>query len=208
MNHTIPDKIKHQIFLRDNYTCQKCNFHDLRGDDLEIHYINSEAGEKENNIYNPEHLITLCSICHKYAPQNKKKFKKYLQEKIDWQILNTFRQAQHSISKNTKKGMIERHYKGFHLTKAPRGYKLVDKKLVPDPEHAEEVKQIFEEFLNTPISLTQLAKKHNMTTTGIKKLLKNKTYIGKIKFDNNESQGSHQPIIPAELFNRVQEKLK
>ena len=47
-----------------------------------------------------------------------------------------------------------------------------------------------------------------MTTTGIKKLLKNKTYLGFVKFANQESQGNHQPIIDKQLFKQVQEKMQ
>ena len=94
------------------------------------------------------------------------------------------------------------------LTKAPKGYKLVNKKLVLNELEALNVKKIFQEFVETDISLTQLSKKHNMTTAGIKKLLQNSTYLGKIKFASQESQGHHPILIEKELFDRVQEKLK
>ena len=58
------------------------------------------------------------------------------------------------------------------------------------------------------LKLTQLAKKHSMTTAGIKKLLSNSTYLGKVKFANKETNGTHESIISEELFNKVQEKLK
>jgi len=70
------------------------------------------------------------------------------------------------------------------------------------------VRTIFNEFLETPISLTQLAKKHRITTSGIKKLLINKTYIGIVKYAGKETQGNHKPIIDADIFNKVNEKLK
>ena len=47
-----------------------------------------------------------------------------------------------------------------------------------------------------------------MTTAGIKKLLQNTTYIGKVKFGEQETEGQHQPLIDKQLFEKVQEKLK
>lgn len=104
-------------------------------------------------------------------------------------------------------GWKERQRKGGFITKAPFGYKLVNKQLLADPDQIDKIKGIFEEFLNTPISLTQLAKKNGFTTSGIIKLLQNTTYIGKVKFANKETEGQHQPIVEKELFDKVQEKL-
>ncbi|MCX6751082.1 MAG: recombinase family protein, partial [Candidatus Pacearchaeota archaeon] len=151
-------------------------------------------------------LSTLCSICHKHAPDTEKEFKEYLSEKIDSKLLETFRKSDYSISKKTKTGMNNAFKTGRHITRAPKGYDLINKQLVLNKEQAEEVKQIFEEFLNTPISLTQLAKKNNLTTSGIIKLLKNTTYLGKVKFADQESLGTHKPILDQDLFDKVQEK--
>ena len=76
-----------------------------------------------------------------------------------------------------------------------------------DDEESKEVKAIFEEFLNSSISLTQLAKKNNLTPAGIKKLLQNTTYLGKVKFAKKESEGQHNPIIEKDIFIKVQDKL-
>ena len=67
--------------------------------------------------------------------------------------------------------------------------------------------QIFEEFLNEGISLRKLAGKHKFSVNGLKKILTNFTYIGKIKFDGQVHQGNHQPIVSTTLFNHVQNKL-
>jgi hypothetical protein len=39
---------------------------------------------------------------------------------------------------------------------------------------------------------------------GVKKILKNFSYLGKIRFDNQVSQGTHTSLITPELFNEVQ----
>lgn len=53
-----------------------------------------------------------------------------------------------------------------------------------------------------------LAKKHGLSVNGLKKVLKNFTYLGKIKFNNQVNEGTHKPIISSTLFNHVQNKLE
>ena len=43
---------------------------------------------------------------------------------------------------------------------------------------------------------------------GLKKILTNFTYIGKIKFNNQIFNGNHQPILSSTLFNHVQNKFE
>ena len=204
MKPSLPQNLIKRVLKRDNFSCQKCGFRDLSGKELELHHINPKVFGGLNNVNN---LSTLCSICHKYAPDTEKEFKEYMSEKIDNKILETFRKSNYSLSKKTKEGMINAFKTGRHITKAPKGYKLFDKKLLVDDGESKKVKTIFEEFLNSNISLTQLAKKNNMTTSGIKKLLSNSTYLGKVKFANQESQGQHAPIIERDIFIKVQDKL-
>lgn len=191
------------VFERDNFTCQKCNFRTESNDELKIHHI---LPKFEGGTDKTENLITLCTICHKHAPDEEEEFKKYIQEKIDGNILSTFRKSDYSISKRTKKGMTTIFNRGKHLSKPPKGYKIADKMMVP-AENSDEISNIFQEFIDSDISLTQLAKKHSMTPTGMKKLLRNITYLGKIKFDHAITEGTHKPILEAILFNQVQAKI-
>jgi len=128
--------------------------------------------------------------------------------KLMFHIISAFAEFERNIiGDRTKFGMQEKVKQGGFITKAPKGYKLVNKELIIDESSVNELKQIFDEFLNTDISLTKLAKKYNMTTTGIKKLLQNTTYLGKVKFANNESEGNHKAIINKYIFDKVKEKL-
>ena len=201
----IDSKLKKRILKRDNFTCQKCGFQSNSLISLEIHHITPLVFRGTNTF---ENLITLCSICHHYAPDKKEDFIQYLEEKIDGKILETFRKASFSIGDRTKFGMERKAREGGFITKAPKGYSLVNKELIIHEQEAEKVKEIFEEFLNLDISLTQLAKKHGMTTAGIKKLLKNTTYLGKVKFAGQESKGQHKPIIEDDLFKDVQNRME
>jgi site-specific DNA recombinase len=129
--------------------------------------------------------------------------------KLMFQIIGAFAEFERNIiGDRTTFGMEKKAKEGGFITKAPFGYKLVNKQLIADPEQIDKIKSIFEEYLNTQISLTQLAKKNGFTTSGIKKLLQNTTYIGKVKFANKESEGQHQAMIEKDLFDKVQEKLK
>jgi site-specific DNA recombinase len=103
--------------------------------------------------------------------------------------------------------MIKKATGGNVMSRAPFGYKVENKQLVP-ALNSQEVEEIFEEFLNTTQNLTQLSKKHNFSVNGLKKILTNFTYIGKIKFNNQIHDGNHQPIISSTLFNHVQKKLE
>lgn len=129
--------------------------------------------------------------------------------KLMFQIIGAFAEFERNIIGDRTIFTMERKAKeGGCITRAPKGYTLINKKLTINEEESRKVREIFEEFLNTDISLTQLAKKNSFTTSGIKKLLQNTTYIGKVKFANKESEGQHNPILEKELFDKVQEKLK
>lgn len=106
-----------------------------------------------------------------------------------------------------KQGMIKKAIKGNLVSRAPFGYKIENKKLFPS-ENFREVEEIFEEFLREKISLRKLAEKHRFSVNGVKKVLTNFTYIGKIKFDNQIFEGNHEQIISSTLFNHVQNKLE
>lgn len=127
--------------------------------------------------------------------------------KLMFHIISAFAEFERNIiGDRTKFGMERKAKEGGFITRAPKGYKIVDKKLVVVPEEAEEVKQIFKEFSESKISLTKLGKKYGMTTAGIKKLLQNTTYLGKVKFAGEESEGDHEKIIDRELFEKVGKK--
>lgn len=127
--------------------------------------------------------------------------------KLMFHIISAFAEFERNIiGDRTKFGMEKKAKEGSFITKAPKGYRLVNKKLVPS-EEKEKVREMFAEFLGGNVSLTALAKRNGMTTSGVKKLLSNVTYVGMVKFAKRESRGQHEPVIDRELFDRVQEKL-
>lgn len=65
-DRTISDAVRGAVLRRDNFTCQKCNWHIdeyNRADPriLELHHIKHHADKGENT---EENLITMCNICH------------------------------------------------------------------------------------------------------------------------------------------------
>jgi len=205
MSNKIPIShiLKKEVLKRDKSKCQKCGFFG-KTDELETHHIQPRVSEGKDE---KENLVTLCSICHYYAPDSEEDFKIYLNEKIDGTILDTFRKIQKTISRLSKKGMDKKARDGNVVTRAPMGYKIENKQLLPG-EHSYVVQELYQEFLNNDISLTQLSKKYGLSVNGLKKVLSNYTYLGKIKFDGQIIQGKHQTLISSTLFNQVQEKLK
>lgn len=183
-----------EIFKKHGSKCQKCGYYSPLGDGLSI--IKSFE-------------TVLCEICKSFAPRDSEDFKKYLEEKLEWQNLETFRRfgANKINHSSQKQGMIQGSQKGKLMTRPPFGYKVIEGNLIPDEENKENVRLIFEEFSKGK-SLNQLAQNYNISVNGIKKILKNFAYLGKVKFNNQISQGSHKPLISAELFNDVQKKFE
>lgn len=161
--------------------------------------------ESENNLL--LFGLPLCTVCSKFAPRDPEELDKYIEEKIDAKAIEPFRKHSYLIGERQKKGMIKKASQGSPMSRPPFCYKFVEGKLVP-AENFREVEEIFEEFLTKKISLTKLAKKHNFSVNGLKKILRNFTYIGKIKFNNQIHEGKHDPIISSTLFNHVQNKLE
>ncbi|MFH1365246.1 MAG: recombinase family protein [archaeon] len=111
------------------------------------------------------------------------------------------------VHKTRKDSMLKKASEGNLMSRAPFGYKIVGGKLTP-AENFREIEEIFESFLNKKISLNQLAKEHNLSVNGLKKILKNFTYLGKVKFNNQIYDGGHPQILSSTLFNHVQNKLE
>lgn len=107
---------------------------------------------------------------------------------------------------------------GFGKIRGDRGYVLTPNEETPV------IQMIFDKFANQGYSLADL--RHYLNNAGIKaqkggawcgsslkSILKNKTYIGYIKYDykksrNNYYKGKHEPIIDIKTFEKAQIKLE
>ncbi|MCF7910771.1 recombinase family protein [Candidatus Pacearchaeota archaeon] len=171
--------------------CEKCSY--------------ESSDEKE---FKKKLGLYFCSVCFCFAPDDPEKLDEFIDEKIPKESISAFRKYSYFKEKPQKTGMIKKaSEQGKAMSRAPFGYKFLNGNLVP-AENSDEIEEIFQKFLNEKISLTKLAKQHNLSVNGLKKILTNFTYVGKIKFNGQLHNGIHKPIISSTLFNHVQNKLE
>lgn len=133
-----------------------------------------------------------------------------------------------NLADEVKKGMTEKAMRGGYQTYAPFGYTMKDKKLVIKEDEAKAVKTIFNEFIKgtgyLPIAKminemgfkTRFGNKFENRT--IEYILRNPAYKGYARwtptgrvrrnFSNEDTiivKSEHEPIIPEETFDQVQE---
>jgi site-specific DNA recombinase len=127
--------------------------------------------------------------------------------KLMFHIISSFAEFERDIiSERTRFGMTEKAREGGIISKAPLGYRIQDGKFVIDQDKKDSVQAIFKAFLESTQSLNKLALRYNLSVRGLIMVLRNRTYIGEIKFKNSYI-GTHEPLISKELFEQAQSKL-
>ena len=126
-----------------------------------------------------------------------------------------------NLSEETRKGMLEKAEQGIWPTVAPLGYRNVmganGKRVIEvDPETAPLVVKLFEWFSTGMYSLKQVgnrARREGMAyrkshkpigTSSVHKILRSRIYTGEFDWLGKRYEGSHEPLIPVELWERVQ----
>lgn len=129
-----------------------------------------------------------------------------------------------NLSEEIRKGMREKILQGLYPSHAPLGYLNAmeaegrRKIIVPDPDRAGLVQQVFDEFDKGLMSLRQLmtyagkiglrTKKGNrLSRMGLYKLLTNPAYCGQIAWKGEVVPGAHEPLVSAHQFQRCQKIL-
>ena len=127
-------------------------------------------------------------------------------------ILSVFAQLEReNIRERTRMGMYERVKSGLWMGggRVPFGYDYDKEKniLVPN-EHAEDVKKIYNLYLQgySPNKLSEMFDVAN--DTHISHILDRITYIGKINYRGEILDGLHEPIIDEDTWNKVQAERK
>ncbi len=136
-----------------------------------------------------------------------------------------------NLAEEVKRGMTEKAKRGEPLSIPPFGYKMENKQLIPVKEESDIIKQVFEWYDNG-VGMLRIAK--NLNAAGVRthrgSLIENRTveywlnnpaYIGKIRwtptgatsrnYHNDNSMiadGSHEPLIDIETWERVQKRMK
>lgn len=161
-------------------------------------------------------------------PSNDSPFSSLIERIIEWMdeyyLIN--------LAGEVKRGMKEKSQRGEATGKAPFGYTVKDKVLVPN-DYADTVRHIFE-LCASGKSFREIAvycKENGITTPrgknpdayAIRYILRNPTYIGKIRWAEEEHEiyrgakydpnidelpdGKHEPLISRELWDAVQVKM-
>ena len=106
----------------------------------------------------------------------------------------------------------------------PLGYRNVDgtngKRVIePDPEAAPHVTRILEQYATGGLALRDVAKKARadgfsyrksgkaVPTSTVHKILRNRLYMGEFEWNDRLYQGSHQPMVSRDLWERVQDMI-
>src|SRR6266404_8547057 len=118
-----------------------------------------------------------------------------------------------NLKEEVKKGMREKAEEGIYPGRAPIGYRnnSLTRSIDVDPERAPMVKRIFELYASGEHSLITL-RRTVLNELGLRlsrsyfdKILKNRFYLGYFLWQGVEYKGTHEPLIPGDLFNRVQD---
>ncbi|MDA8212131.1 MAG: recombinase family protein [Clostridia bacterium] len=128
------------------------------------------------------------------------------------------------LARKVKNNMLEKASKGGYNTKAPLGYNLAEKKLVVNENEATIVKKIFDYYLQN-MGIRAIAEELNrlgyrskptknfpagapFQAFPVRKILKNRVYIGITSWGGIIKKDTHEPIISEELFNEVQKRIE
>ncbi|MGV8171238.1 MAG: recombinase family protein [Candidatus Woesearchaeota archaeon] len=127
--------------------------------------------------------------------------------KLMFHIISSFAEFERDIiSERTRFGMVEKAKEGGIVSKAPLGYTIQDGRFVVDEEKKKVVQDMFKEFIETDRSLNSISREHNLTVSGLIKVLRNRAYIGEVKFKENYT-GIHETLIDKKIFEEAQSKL-
>jgi hypothetical protein len=148
-----------------------------------------------------------CDFCFYFAPDKKEEMQQYILEKVNHKLIETYRKQNKLAGFRQKKGMIKKAKEGKVMNRCPFGYVINDGNLFP-AENSIIIEEIFLEYNETELSLNRFARKWGFSINGMKKILTNFTYLGKIKFNKEIHSGNHIPLISSTIFNHVQDKLE
>ena len=129
-----------------------------------------------------------------------------------------------NLSEEVRKGMAEKAAQGLWPSSAPLGYRNVtgtsgQKIIEPDPNLVPTIVRLFEWYATGTMSLKDVTRKARSAGLSFRKsgaplplstvhaMLRNRIYMGEFDWKGRAYQGVHEPIVPRELWERVQEVL-
>jgi len=127
-----------------------------------------------------------------------------------------------NLGEETRKGMLEKARAGIYPSCAPAGYCNVEgpsgkKIIVPDPDTAPIITELFERFATGEYSIKRIAaalRRESGSVGGRKpnsslvhQILRRRLYMGDFDFAGTTYPGTHEPLVPREVWHRVQDLL-
>jgi site-specific DNA recombinase len=126
-----------------------------------------------------------------------------------------------NLSEEARKGMQEKAEQGIWPTKTPLGHRNIigpnGKKIIAvDKAVAPIVVKLFEWYASGKISLNEAAKKvqaaglvyaksgAKVPVSAVHTLRRNRLHTGQFEWNGKLIQGTHEPLVPAEIWERVQ----
>lgn len=168
----------------------------------------------EANQHRKLHMVKEGLQIHKHAKSD---------AKLMWNIYLSFaKKYTDNLREEAMKGWSEKLAQGWMPAVPPPGYKTVTengKKIhVIDEDASILVRRAFQLYVEPGRTISTVAdemavcglvtrKGRPMAKSAIAKLLTNPFYIGTIRFNSQDYQGAHEPLIDDELFRVVQEKI-
>ncbi len=169
----------------------------------------------EENEKHEVHLVKDSLVMHKHSRS---------QEKLNWGLRVLFaKNTIDNLREEVDKGVREKLEQGWLPGKPLVGYKTVGdsghKIHVPDPQMGPLMREAFELYDSGNYSLKLLTKTMGekglrthfgrpLVKSQIHRLLSNPFYIGKMTWKGRIYHGKHEPLISAELYERVQQRIK
>ncbi len=130
------------------------------------------------------------------------------------------------LRKATIRGLVGKLERGGYISKAPLGYKndIINKTIVRDPERFDLIRKLWDMVLNEKYKVTDILEIINnqlyfrtpikkksggkpLSQSGLYRILSNKAYAGIVSYKDKEYQGTHEPMINLDEYERVQEIL-
>ncbi len=101
--------------------------------------------------------------------------------------------------------------KGKIITRSPFGYNLIGKgsgnaRWIINKKQAEVIREIFNGFVEG-VTIRMLCDEYSMPPSKIKYILKNQSYLGKIKYAGEWFKGNHTAIIDKDAFDKANSKI-
>src|SRR3989344_5298577 len=123
-----------------------------------------------------------------------------------FQIIGVFAQLERGMVKERVELAFDKKISsGEVLNRAPLGYFYENRRLKLKKDEAEKVKEIFRMWA-AGVNYKEIAAQFNLPTSTLYEIIKNPTYIGKVRYRGKLFKGSHQPLIEDELFFKVNKK--